>query len=102
GASRQADSPTGEGRVPQQRRGGGDRVLRPRREAPHAPSRRHGEAGRGQDRSQQDDQREEIAVNGSSSDKGVAERSMGFALRALNWFAVSDLLDRIRMRKQVE
>jgi alkylation response protein AidB-like acyl-CoA dehydrogenase len=39
-------------------------------------------------------------VNGN--DKGVAERSMGFGLRALNWLAGSDLLDRIRMRKQVE
>ena len=32
-------------------------------------------------------------------DKGVAERSMGFGLRALNWLAGSDLLDRIRIRK---
>jgi len=39
-------------------------------------------------------------VNGN--DKGVAERSMGFGLRALNWLAGSDLLDRIRVRKQVE
>jgi alkylation response protein AidB-like acyl-CoA dehydrogenase len=33
---------------------------------------------------------------------GVAERGMGFGLRALNRLAGSDLLDRIRMRKQVE
>jgi len=39
-------------------------------------------------------------VNGN--DKGVAERSMGFGLRALSWLAGSDLLDRIRARKQVE
>jgi len=39
-------------------------------------------------------------VNGN--DKGVAERSMGFGLRALNRLAGSDLLDRIRVRKQVE
>jgi hypothetical protein len=39
-------------------------------------------------------------VNGN--DKGVAERSMGYGLRALNWLAGSDLLDRIRARKQVE
>jgi alkylation response protein AidB-like acyl-CoA dehydrogenase len=39
-------------------------------------------------------------VNGN--DKGVAERSMGVGLRALNWLAGSDLLDRIRVRKQVE
>jgi len=32
----------------------------------------------------------------------VAERSMGISLRALNWLAGSDLLDRIRVRKQVE
>lgn len=38
----------------------------------------------------------------NGNDKGVAERSMGFGLRALNWLAGSDLLDRIRMRKQVE
>jgi alkylation response protein AidB-like acyl-CoA dehydrogenase len=39
-------------------------------------------------------------VNGN--DKGVAERSMGLGLRALNWLAGSNLLDRIRARKQVE
>ena len=37
--------------------------------------------------------------NGNAS---VAERSMGFGLRALNRLAGSDLLDRIRVRKQVE
>ena len=37
--------------------------------------------------------------NGNGS---VAERSMGVGLRALNWLAGSDLLDRIRVRKQVE
>ena len=36
------------------------------------------------------------------TDKGVAERSMGIGLRALNWLAGSDLLDRIRLRKGVE
>ncbi len=38
----------------------------------------------------------------NGNDKGVAERSMGFGLRALNRLAGSDLLDRIRVRKQVE
>ena len=38
----------------------------------------------------------------NGSDKGIAERSMGFGLRALNRLAGSDLLDRIRIRKQVE
>ncbi len=38
----------------------------------------------------------------NGNDKGVAERSMGFGLRALNRLAGSDLLDRIRLRKQVE
>lgn len=38
----------------------------------------------------------------SATDKGMAERGMGFGLRALNRLAGSDLLDRIRMRKQVE
>ncbi len=37
-----------------------------------------------------------------TDDKGVAERSMGFGLRWLNRLASSDLLDRIRIRKQVE
>jgi hypothetical protein len=37
--------------------------------------------------------------NGGAS---VAERSMGAGLRALNWLAGSDLLDRIKMRKSVE
>jgi alkylation response protein AidB-like acyl-CoA dehydrogenase len=38
----------------------------------------------------------------TDSDKTVAERSMGVGLRALNWLAGSDLLDRIRIRKGVE
>jgi alkylation response protein AidB-like acyl-CoA dehydrogenase len=37
-----------------------------------------------------------------TEEKGVAERSMGFGLRWLNRLAGSDLLDRIRIRKQVE
>jgi alkylation response protein AidB-like acyl-CoA dehydrogenase len=41
-------------------------------------------------------------VNGNDKGAGVAERSMGFGLRALNRLAGSDLLDRIRVRKQVE
>ncbi len=36
------------------------------------------------------------------TEKGVAERTMGIGLRALNWLAGSDLLDRIRIRKGVE
>jgi alkylation response protein AidB-like acyl-CoA dehydrogenase len=38
----------------------------------------------------------------SDTNKSAAERGMGFGLRALNWLAGSDLLDRIRIRKQVE
>jgi alkylation response protein AidB-like acyl-CoA dehydrogenase len=38
----------------------------------------------------------------ADTDRSVAERSMGFGLRALNRLAGSDLLDRIRIRKQVE
>ena len=38
----------------------------------------------------------------ASQDKGVAERSMGLGLRWLNRLAGSDLLDRIRIRKQLE
>jgi alkylation response protein AidB-like acyl-CoA dehydrogenase len=38
----------------------------------------------------------------ANTDRSVAERSMGFGLRALNRLAGSDLLDRIRIRKQVE
>ncbi len=38
----------------------------------------------------------------TTENKGVAERSMGYGLRALNRLAGSDLLDRIRLRKQVE
>jgi alkylation response protein AidB-like acyl-CoA dehydrogenase len=41
-------------------------------------------------------------VTATETDKGMADRSMGFGLRALNWLAGSDLLDRIRVRKQVE
>jgi alkylation response protein AidB-like acyl-CoA dehydrogenase len=38
----------------------------------------------------------------TTTDRTMAERGMGFGLRALNRLAGSDLLDRIRMRKQVE
>jgi alkylation response protein AidB-like acyl-CoA dehydrogenase len=38
----------------------------------------------------------------ANTDRSVAERGMGFGLRALNRLAGSDLLDRIRIRKQVE
>jgi alkylation response protein AidB-like acyl-CoA dehydrogenase len=43
-------------------------------------------------------------VSTATKDKNpsVAERGMGFGLRALNRLAGSDLLDRIRIRKQVE
>jgi alkylation response protein AidB-like acyl-CoA dehydrogenase len=38
----------------------------------------------------------------ATDERGVAERSMGLGLRWLNKLAGSDLLDRIRIRKQVE
>jgi alkylation response protein AidB-like acyl-CoA dehydrogenase len=38
----------------------------------------------------------------TTQEKGMAERSMGLGLRWLNRLAGSDLLDRIRVRKQVE
>ena len=38
----------------------------------------------------------------TETEKGMAERSMGYGLRALNRLAGSDLLDRIRIRKGVE
>ena len=38
----------------------------------------------------------------ANSDKGIADRSMGLGLKALNRLAGSTLLDRIRIRKQVE
>jgi alkylation response protein AidB-like acyl-CoA dehydrogenase len=41
-------------------------------------------------------------VSTTTENKGMAERSMGYGLRALNRLAGSDLLDRIRIRKQVE
>jgi alkylation response protein AidB-like acyl-CoA dehydrogenase len=41
-------------------------------------------------------------MSNGTTDKGMAERSMGFGLRTLNRLAGSDLLDRIRVRKQVE
>jgi alkylation response protein AidB-like acyl-CoA dehydrogenase len=41
-------------------------------------------------------------VTTTTENKGMAERSMGYGLRALNRLAGSDLLDRIRIRKQVE
>jgi alkylation response protein AidB-like acyl-CoA dehydrogenase len=36
------------------------------------------------------------------SDKGIADRSMGFGLKALNRLAGSSLLDKLKIRKQVE
>jgi alkylation response protein AidB-like acyl-CoA dehydrogenase len=41
-------------------------------------------------------------VTTTTDNKGMAERGMGFGLRALNRLAGSDLLDRIRLRKQAE
>jgi alkylation response protein AidB-like acyl-CoA dehydrogenase len=41
-------------------------------------------------------------VSTVKSDKGIADRSMGFGLRALNRLAGSTLLDRMKIRKQVE
>jgi alkylation response protein AidB-like acyl-CoA dehydrogenase len=41
-------------------------------------------------------------VTTTADNKGMAERGMGFGLRALNRLAGSDLLDRIRLRKQAE
>jgi alkylation response protein AidB-like acyl-CoA dehydrogenase len=41
-------------------------------------------------------------VTTANSDKGIADRGMGLGLRALNRLAGSDLLDRIKLRKQVE
>jgi alkylation response protein AidB-like acyl-CoA dehydrogenase len=41
-------------------------------------------------------------VSTVKSDKGIADRSMGFGLRALNRLAGSSLLDRMRVRRQVE
>ncbi|HXV05397.1 MAG TPA: acyl-CoA dehydrogenase family protein [Solirubrobacterales bacterium] len=38
----------------------------------------------------------------ATQEKGMAERSMGFGLRALNRLAGSELLDRVHLRKQVE
>lgn len=38
----------------------------------------------------------------TDTNPGIAERGMGYGLRALNRLAGSDLLDRIRLRKQVE
>jgi alkylation response protein AidB-like acyl-CoA dehydrogenase len=38
----------------------------------------------------------------TDTDRSMAERGMGFGLRQLNRLAGSDLLDRIRIRKQVE
>jgi alkylation response protein AidB-like acyl-CoA dehydrogenase len=43
-----------------------------------------------------------VSTTTTETDKGVAERTMGVGLRALNWLAGSDLLDRIRLRKGVE
>jgi len=41
-------------------------------------------------------------VSTVKSDKGIADRSMGYGLKALNRLAGSDLLDKLKIRKQVE
>jgi alkylation response protein AidB-like acyl-CoA dehydrogenase len=41
-------------------------------------------------------------VSTVKSDKGIADRSMGFGLKALNRLAGSEVLDRLKIRKQVE
>jgi alkylation response protein AidB-like acyl-CoA dehydrogenase len=41
-------------------------------------------------------------VSTVKSDKGIADRSMGFGLKALNRLAGSGLLDKLKIRKQVE
>jgi alkylation response protein AidB-like acyl-CoA dehydrogenase len=48
--------------------------------------------------------RKEVPVTTATDNKGtgIAERGVGLGLRALNRLAGSDLLDRIRIRKQVE
>jgi hypothetical protein len=43
-----------------------------------------------------------VSSTSTQNDQGIAERSMGIGLRALNWLAGSDLLDRIRLRQPVE
>jgi alkylation response protein AidB-like acyl-CoA dehydrogenase len=43
-----------------------------------------------------------VSSTTTQNEQGIAERSMGIGLRALNWLAGSDLLDRIRLRKGVE
>ncbi|HEY1854497.1 MAG TPA: acyl-CoA dehydrogenase family protein [Solirubrobacterales bacterium] len=43
-----------------------------------------------------------MSSTSTQNDQGIAERSMGIGLRALNWLAGSDLLDRIRLRQPVE
>ncbi len=41
-------------------------------------------------------------TSATENERTVAERGMGFGLRALNRLAGSDLLDRVRLRKQLE
>jgi alkylation response protein AidB-like acyl-CoA dehydrogenase len=43
-----------------------------------------------------------VSTTTTDTDRGVADQAMGAGLRALNWLAGSDLLDRIRIRKGVE
>ena len=84
-------------------RGRGDRLRRARREAADPSPRRPRDAAR--ETQLQSQNREEVQVTtttDSEKSASVAERSMGFGLRQLNRLAGSDLLDRIRIRKQVE
>ena len=74
----------------------GDRLRGPRRQEGHAPPRRPRRPGRAKPKTERRRRSER------PREQGMAERSMGLGLRALNRLAGSDLLDRIRMRKQVE
>ena len=39
-----------------------------------------------------------MSTTTTDTDRGVADQAKGAGLRALNWLAGSDLLDRIRIR----
>src|SRR5207253_5363281 len=96
----QADPAAGARRVRERHRGRGHPLRRPRRQEGHAPPRRPRAAAENQLQNRQD--RKENEVTTTTENKGMAERGMGYGLRALNRLAGSDLLDRIRIRKQVE
>src|SRR3954469_14683484 len=102
GALPQAGAAAGPRPLRRAKRRRGDPLRRPRRKEGHAAPRRPRATTEEQLQNRQNHRKDQDQVSTTTENKGMAERGMGYGLRALNRLAGSDLLDRIRIRKQVE